>query len=56
MKKVATDVRGSIRTQEPRFRTEKTNFKNVRAAQQGQQTPWFSLDNVSLPTGKKKTR
>jgi len=46
----------SIRIQEPRFRAEKTDFENVRAAQQGQQTPWFSLDNVSLPTRKKKTR
>jgi hypothetical protein len=47
---------GSIRTQEPRFRAEETDFESVRSAQQGQQTPWFSLDNVSLSRGKKKTR
>jgi hypothetical protein len=45
-----------IRVQEPGFRAEETDFECVRSAQQGQQTPWFSLDNVSLPTGKKKTR
>jgi hypothetical protein len=49
-------VRGSIRIQEPGFGAEETDFESVRAAQQGQQTPWFSLDNVSFPTGKKETR
>jgi hypothetical protein len=47
---------GSIRIQEPGLRAEEIEFENVRTARQGQQTPWFSLDNVSLPTGKKKTR
>jgi hypothetical protein len=47
---------GSTRIQEPGFCGKETDFENVSAAQEWQQTPWFSLDNMSLPTGKKKTR
>ena len=55
--KIRVQVSGdSIRIQEPRFRAEETDLENVGVARQGQQTPWFSLDNVSLPTGKEKTR
>jgi hypothetical protein len=44
-----------IRVQEPGFCGEETDVEGVRSAQQGRQPPLFSLDNVSLPAGKKKT-
>jgi hypothetical protein len=44
---------GSIRVHEPGFWGEETDFENMRGAQQWQQTPLSTMDNMSLPRKEK---